>query len=56
LLIGMSQVMAGKYADGIASLGQVKGGGPVTPHVADLWIAYAKIKGGLVPGAQAAAR
>jgi len=56
LLIGMSQVMAGKYADGVASLGQVKGGGPVTPNVAELWITYAKIKGGLVPGAQSAAR
>ncbi len=56
MLIGMSQVMEGKYADAIASLEQVKGGSPVTPQVAQLWITYAKIKGGMVPGAQAAAR
>lgn len=47
MLIGMSQVMQGKYADGVATLGTVQGGGPVTPRVAELWVAYAKNKGGL---------
>jgi len=56
LLIGMALVMQGKYADGIASLGQVKGGSPVTPRVAELWTAYAKNKGGLIPSGQTAAR
>lgn len=46
-LIGLSQIMQGKYADGIATLGTVQGGGPVTPRVAELWVAYAKNKGGL---------
>ncbi len=56
MLIGMSQAMQGKYADAVATFGQVQGGSPATPRIAELWSAYAKIKGGLVPGAQTAAR
>jgi len=55
LVIGIAQVQQGKYADAVATFGQVSGGGPVTPRVAELWTAYAKNKGGLVPHETAAA-
>jgi len=48
-LIGMAQIQQGKYADGVATLATVQGGGPVAPRVAELWTAYAKNKGNL-PG------
>ena len=56
MLIGMSQAMQGKYADAVATFATVQGGGPVTPRVAELWTAYAKNKGGLVPGMTTASR
>jgi hypothetical protein len=54
MVIGMSQVGEGKYADAVATFGQVQGGSPATPRIAELWSAYAKNKGGLVPGAATA--
>ena len=49
MLIGISQIQQGKFQDGIATLANVQGGGPVTPRVAELWTAFAKNKGGLNP-------
>jgi hypothetical protein len=46
MVIGAAQIMQGKYADGIAMLGNIQGGGPVTPRVGELWVAYAKNKSG----------
>jgi hypothetical protein len=55
MVIGMAQTEQGKYADAVATFGQVKGGSPATPRVAELWSVYAKVKGGMVPTATAAA-
>ena len=56
MLVGMALTMQGKYADAVTAFGQVQGGSPATPHIADLWVAYAKNKGGLVNGPATAAR
>jgi tetratricopeptide (TPR) repeat protein len=56
MLLGMSQAMQGKYPDAIATFATVQGGGPATPRTAELWTAYAKIKGGLVTGQTTAAK
>ena len=56
MTIGMAQAMQGKYADAIATFATVTGGSPATPRIAELWTAYAKIKGGLVPGMTQAAK
>jgi hypothetical protein len=55
MVIGMSQVGEGKYADAVTTFGQVQGGSPATPRVAELWSVFAKIKGGMVPGPATAA-
>jgi hypothetical protein len=44
MLIGVSQVAQGKYADAIASFGQVQGGSAATPRIARLWTVYAQLK------------
>jgi len=56
MLVGMALTMEGKYADAVAAFGQVTGGSPATPRIAELWTAYAKNKGGLVSGPATAAR
>jgi hypothetical protein len=55
MVIGMAQVGEGKYADAVATFGQVTGGSPATPRIAELWSVYAKNKGGMVPGPATAA-
>ncbi|MBA2590620.1 MAG: hypothetical protein H0U98_18570 [Alphaproteobacteria bacterium] len=44
MVLGQALTADGKYDDAVAAFGQVKGGGPVTPRIARLWTAYAKIK------------
>lgn len=44
MLVGISQVAQNKYADAIASFGQVQGGSPATPRIARLWTIYAQLK------------
>lgn len=44
MVLGQALTAEGKYDDAIATFGQVKGGGPVTPRIARLWAGYAKIK------------
>lgn len=56
MLVGMSQVQQGKYADAIASFGQVQGGSAATAKAARLWTIYAKVKQNPPAGAATAAR
>lgn len=44
MVLGQALAAQGKYDDAVAAFGQVKGGGPVTPRIARLWAAYARIK------------
>ena len=44
MVLGQALTQQGKYDDAVAAFAQVKGGGPVTPRIARLWTAYARIK------------
>jgi len=44
MVLGQALTAEGKYDDAVAAFGQVRGGGPVTPRIARLWAAHAKIK------------
>jgi|SRR5665213_3053205 len=44
MVLGQALAAEGKYDDAVVAFGQVAGGGPVTPRIARLWAAYAKIK------------
>jgi tetratricopeptide (TPR) repeat protein len=44
IVLGQAQAAQGKYADAIATFGQVTGGGPDTPRIVRLWTIYAKNK------------
>jgi hypothetical protein len=44
MVLGQALTAQGKVDDAVLAFGQVKGGGSVTPRIARLWAAYAKIK------------
>jgi len=44
MVLGQALTAQGKYDDAVVAFGQIKDGGPVTPRIARLWAAYAKIK------------
>jgi TolA-binding protein len=44
MVLGQALAAEGKYDEAVTAFGQVQGGGPVTPRIARMWTAYAKIK------------
>jgi hypothetical protein len=44
MVLGQALTAQGKYDDAVVAFGQVKDGGPVTPRIARLWAAHARIK------------
>jgi tetratricopeptide (TPR) repeat protein len=44
MVLGQALAAQGKYDEAVTAFGQVKGGGPVTPRIARMWTAYARIK------------
>jgi hypothetical protein len=54
MVLAQSLIAQGKYDEGIATLGQVTGGGPATPRIVRLWVDYANVKKNPPAGATAA--